>query len=365
MTRRAIAAALGLTAAIAGGWPAPARADLAAAELAWQRGDRRAAGELVREYVADHPEGARSAKVAALLARTAEKPSEALGRWDEVIALEPDGALAAEAHFAKGMHAYSAGLYVGAKHEFEVLVEEFPREFDRGRAFLWKGFAELGASDPGEAFESLEEARKEAKDPEDVRSAELGLAHASFQQGNAKEALRRYERFERDHPEDGRASSAARRAVDCLRLLGRTDEATVMATRIAREYPDSFEATLTRAEIRDGGGTVGAPGAGAEAAPEPGDEAPAERVEAPEARTGPFVVQVASMAELRNAVALRRDIRSLGIEGVRIELYEGREGAVHRVLLGPYNTEEEAQAIADSVATLGELNPRVRPEEKK
>ena len=66
------------------------------------------------------------------------------------------------------------------------------------------------------------------------------------------------------------------------------------------------------------------------------------------------------MAELRNAVRLRRDIRSMGIGGVRIELAEGRTGPVHRVLLGPYDTEEEAQAMADSVATIGDLNPRVR-----
>jgi tetratricopeptide (TPR) repeat protein len=349
---RPVVTALAAAVTLVGG-AGPARADLAAAELAWQRGDRREAGRLAREYVADHPEGVRSARVVALLARTAEKPAEALGRWEEVIALEPDGELAAEAHFAKGLHAYSAGYYVAAGREFELLVERFPREFDRGRALLWKGNAELGANDPAAAAETLESARGAARDPEDVRSAELGLAHAAFQQGNAKEALRRYERFERDHPEDGRASSAARRAVECLRLLGRTGEATLMATRIEREYPDSFEATLARAEVRES----------VAAEPAAGDDQPPERAEAP-VRTGPFVVQVASMAELRNAVALRRDIRSLGIDGVRIELYEGRDGSVHRVLLGPYETEEEARAVADSVAALGDLNPRVRPEEK-
>ncbi|HMB68216.1 MAG TPA: tetratricopeptide repeat protein [bacterium] len=355
MRFRILRAAAGILAVGLTAGATPAGADLAQAELAWQRGERREAARLVREYVADHPEGARSARVAALLARTAEKPAEALGRWDEVIALEPDGELAAEAHFAKGLHAYSAGLYVGAKREFEILVERFPREFDRGRALLWKGNAELGANEPTAAFETLESARGAARDPADVRSAELGIAHAAYQQGNAKEALRRYERFERDHPEDGRASSAARRAVECLRLLGRTGEATVMATRIEREYPDSFEATLARAEVRESSA----------AAPPAGDDVqPAERAEAP-GRTGPFVVQVASMGELRNAVALRRDIRGLGIDGVRIELYEGREGSVHRVLLGPYETEEQAQVIADSVAALGDLNPRVRPEEKK
>lgn len=339
MTRRTALALLALL--LASG---DAAADLAQAEAAWANGEREEAARLVRDYVGDHPEGARTARVAALLARTAASPSEAVGRWDEVIALEPEGALAAEAHWNRGLHAYSAGLYVAATREFALLAESFAGTFDAGRAALWKGKAELGADSAGAAAESFERARRGASDPADVRSAELGLAHAAFALGNVKDALRRYERFESEHPQDGRASSAARRAVECLRLLGRTDEASVQAVRIERQYPNSFEATLAREEIRQ-----------IEPAP-----APVRETARPEpADTGPFVVQVAAMEDLANAVVLRREIRRLGIEGVRVELADGPRGPVHRVLLGPYETEEEARAVADSIATLGDLDPRV------
>lgn len=321
-----------------------AAADPAEAEQAWARGEREEAGRLIREYVRDHPESARSARVAALLARTATSPSEAMGRWDEVIALEPQGALAAEAHWFRGVHAYSAGLYVAAAREFGLLADSFGGVFDAGRAVLWKGNAELGADSASAAYDSFERARREASDPADVRSAELGLAHAAFALGNIKDALRRYERFESDHPDDGRASSAARRAVECLRLLGRTSEASVQAVRIERQYPNSFEAALAREEIRQ-----------IEPAPVPEAAPPPEPV-----RRGPFVVQVAAMEDLSNAVGLRREIRRLGIEDVRVEMADGPRGPVHRVLLGPYETEEQARAMADSVATLGDLNPRVR-----
>lgn len=317
-----------------------AAADVVEAELAWERGDRREAGRLIREDVAAHPDDARAPRVAALLARTAMDPAEALGRWEEVLALEPDGALAAEAHWAKGMHAYSAGLYVAAAHEFAVLAERFGSHVDEGRALLWKARSELGAGKPAVAESTFDEARRRAHAGVDRRGAELGLAHAAFQTGNAEEALRRYDRFERQHPDDGRASAAARRAVECLKLLGRVEEASARAARIERDYPNSTEATLTRAETRR-----------VEAPPEP---PPVEKA------PGPFVVQVASMADLRNAVALRREIRALGIDGVRIEMTEGRTGAMHRVLLGPYDTEPEARAVADSCATIGDLNPRVR-----
>jgi cell division septation protein DedD len=308
------------------------------AEKAWERGDRRAAGELIREYVERNPEAARSARVAALLARTAADPEEAVSRWDEVLQLEPDGALAAEARFAKGLHAYSAGLYVAAAKEFDTLAKSAGRHFDAGRAALWKGLAELGADDPEAAAASFERARRDSRDGEVLKGAEIGAAHAAFRAGDVADALRRYQRFESSHGSDGRASSAARRAAECLRLLGRTAEASALAARIERKYPNSMEATLARAAVRR--------------------EKPREEPEAE--RRGPFVVQVAALADLNNAVALRRDIRELGIEAVRIEVAEGSGEPLHRVILGPYETEEEARAIADSVAALGDLNPRVR-----
>ncbi len=335
-----------LVAAALTAMPGVVGAGVEEAEQAWRLGERDRAGELVREYLSEHPESARSTRVAAMLARTADDPSDAMGRWDEVIALEPDGALAAEAHWEKGMHAYSAGLYIAAAQEFEELTLRFGRYIDPGRAFLWRGYAELGADRPEEAIAAFRTAERKAGDRFDRRSGELGVAHANFRLGNAREALRRYERFERDYPDDGRASAAARRAVECLRLTGREALANLKASEIEERYPDSFEATLARAEVRSGAVATDAP------------VEPAERAEI--SPHGPFIVQVAAMTDPRNAVELRRVILSKGLGPLRVEPGEGPLGPVHRVILGPYDTEEEARAAADSVATLGDLNPRVR-----
>jgi tetratricopeptide (TPR) repeat protein len=325
--------------------PVTAPASVEEAEQAYRLGDRAEAGLLIRNYLREHPESARSARVAALLARTAEDPADAMGRWDEVIALEPDAALAAEAHWERGLHAYSAGLYIAAAQEFEVLAARFPADFDAGRAFLWKGQAELGADRPEAAITAFRTAARKANDRMDARAAELGVAHAHFRLGNLREALRRYERFEDQYSRDGRASAAARRAVECLRLAGREEEASAKAAEIERTYPDSFEATLARAEVRRDESRAEVP-----------DEA--ETVE--ESPRGPFIVQVAAMTDPRNAAQLRRLILRKGLGPLSVEPGEGPLGPVHRVLLGPYDSEEEARAAADSVATLGDLNPRVR-----
>lgn len=322
-----------------------ARADLAAAQAAYRRGERVEAGEIMRAYVQEYPESVRSPQVAAMLARTARDAAEAMARWDEVIALAPTGPLAAEAHWTKGLHAYSAGLYVSAAEEFAVLARDFPKELPGGRAPLWRAHAELGADRPQLAYGSYEEALGEADDPEDVRAAEFGLAHASYRLGNVKEALRRYRRFERDHPEDGRASAAARRITECLRLLGRETEAAANAARIERDYPASREATLARAELG-----VGESGAAA---------GPLGAASPSETAAGPFLVQVAAMSDPRNAADLRREILQLGITEIQVEPGDGPEGPVHRVLLGPYHDEATARAVADSVSVLGRLNPRL------
>ena len=158
--------------------------------------------------------------------------------------------------------------------------------------------------------------------------------------------MRRFEKFEREHGADGRASAAARRIVECLRLLGREKEASARATRIEKQYPNSFEATLAREAIR------------ANATPEklpetPEDPAPSR-----------WIVQVAALTDPANATRLAADVKKLRLGEVRIERAEGPEGVMHRVLLGPFDAEAAARAAADSVAVLGDLLPRVREERR-
>jgi tetratricopeptide (TPR) repeat protein len=330
---------------VLGGAVRAARADVESAEASWLAGDREEAGRDIREWVKENPDGAHAPRVAAMLARTAVDPAEASTLWDEVIALQPTGALAEEAHWQKGMHAYSAGLYVAAAREFETVGRDFAAWSDPGRAYLWKAYSDLGADEPETALEDLKEAGRAAGDPEDQASIEFSLANVHFRLGNVAEALRRYQHFERQYRMDGRASAAARRTVECLRLLGRESEASAAAARIEQEYPDSFEATLARAEIRtlrdrEVAWKEGKPGL--------------------PPSTRKWEVQVAAMSDPRNAAALRRQILALGINDIRVEPGDSPGGPVHRVILGPYPDQETARAMADSVAAIGELNPRVR-----
>jgi cell division septation protein DedD len=265
-----------------------------------------------------------------------------MAHWESLLERESSGKLAAEAHWHRGLHAYSAGLYLGATEHFGVLADQFKGEFDRGRALLWRGRAELGAEKLAEALDTLREAERASRDAEDRRTVELTIAHVEFRLGNVGEALRRYERFEREHRSDGRASSAARRTVECLRLLGREDEASSRAAHVEQQYPSSVEATLVRAATRE-----------SEARANPTDVA-----EAPPPQ-GPFLVQVAALADPKNAVRLRRRVQALGFT-VSLQLGDGPQGPVNRVLIGPFDDAAEAQAVADSVATLGDVSPRVR-----
>ena len=102
---------------------------------------------------------------------------------------------------------------------------------------------------------------------------------------------------------------------------------------------------------------AGSEGIGADRSPTKGSSAFSAAMPCQRHKTIAFV---ASMTDPRNAAELRRLILAKGLGPLEIEPGEGPQGPVHRVILGPYATEEEARAAADSVATLGDLNPRVR-----
>jgi tetratricopeptide (TPR) repeat protein len=226
--------------------------ELSQAEEAWENGDRIRAAALAKKIEQKKDEGERSARVALLLARCASDPDEALERWDEVLALTPTGEVAAEAHWNRAQAASAMGLHSQAIEEYAILARDHKSHFDRGRALLGKGLAELQSGEPSDALETLGLASRLTKRQEDTIAAELALASATYQLGNVREALRRYERFENDHSRDERARWAAWRAVLCLRLLGRESDAAEKTERMEREYPGSIEAILAREEIRMG-----------------------------------------------------------------------------------------------------------------
>ncbi|HET9888672.1 MAG TPA: tetratricopeptide repeat protein, partial [bacterium] len=179
-------------------------------------------------------------------------PDEALERWEQVLALTPGDAISAEAHWNRAQAASAMGLHSQAIEEYVILARDYKNHFDRGRALLGKGLAELQSGEPSDALETLGLASRLTKRQEDAIAAELALASATYQLGNVREALRRYQKFENDHSKDERARWAAWRAVLCLRLLGRESDAVNKTEDMEHEYPGSIEAILAREEIRMG-----------------------------------------------------------------------------------------------------------------
>ncbi len=256
--------------------------DLDAAWEAWARGDRARAASLVRDLVEEDGELTRSVRAAVLLARSSADAAQALERWEHVLSLEPEPRLAAEAHWSRAVAAAASGEHALAIEEFDVVAREYRREIDRGRALLGRGLAELDAGEPGDALESLGDAARIARTVEDRVSADLALASASFRLGNLHEALRRYDKFEREHSKDERARWAAWRAVLCARILGRETDAAERTARLEEKWPGTLEAALAREEVLMG---QKSPSPESRSDAEAGDAPPAgEDAPAPEAR---------------------------------------------------------------------------------
>lgn len=220
---------------------------------AWNAGERLRAGDLARRLSKEGEESSRSVRFALLLARTAPGADEALTLWDNVLDLEPEKSVAAEAHWGRGVAAQSLEQWSTSVEEFDRVAREYRREIDRGKAYLAKGLVELDADETRDALESLALAAGHAKSPEDRTAAELALASANYRLGNLRVALRAFEKFERDHPKDERARWAAWRAILCLRLLGRESDAAERTVQLEEDEPGSLEAILAREEIRMGG----------------------------------------------------------------------------------------------------------------
>ena len=190
--------ALAIVAVVAGlAAPAASRASVEAAEEALRAGEPQVAARLIREYLRDHPEGARSARVAAMVARTASDPAEAMGRWDEVIALDPTGPLGAEAHWAKGMHQLSLGDAKGAAESFEQSLAFARRNAEEQKgapAESWEdfgialglgylGIAECASGTRGgrERFEAAcRDFERMAQDEDKKSDAEFGLEQIRY-----------------------------------------------------------------------------------------------------------------------------------------------------------------------------------------
>ena len=82
-------------------------------------------------------------------------------------------------------------------------------------------------------------------------------------------------------------------------------------------------------------------------------------LEAKPVDTGRYIVQVASFGATDNAKRLSEALRSYGYT-VRIDTIKSDVGTLHRVRVGPYGNETEANAVVSRLQTqVGDIKPRV------
>jgi DedD protein len=82
-------------------------------------------------------------------------------------------------------------------------------------------------------------------------------------------------------------------------------------------------------------------------------------LEAKPVDTGRYIVQVASFGAADNAKRLSEALRSYGYT-VKIDTIKSDVGTLHRVRVGPYGNETEANAVVSRLQTqVGDIKPRV------
>ncbi len=101
---------------------------------------------------------------------------------------------------------------------------------------------------------------------------------------------------------------------------------------------------------------------GAEATPEATAEEPATLVPAPQPPSGQggrYIVQVASFGAIDNANRLSETLRGYGYD-VMSDTVKSEVGTLHRVRVGPYVSESEANRVVSRLQTqVGDIRPRV------
>lgn len=134
------------------------------------------------------------------------------------------------------------------------------------------------------------------------------------------------------------------------------------------ESRDVTDALLTAEPDRDGRAAAGDDAADArvpdapqqaDAPPEPGEESVDIDTGAASVVGGRYIVQVASFGSVDNARRLAEKLRGYDYD-VLSDTVSSDVGTLHRVRVGPFATESEANAVVDRLRTqIGDVRPRV------
>ncbi len=237
------------------------------------------------------------------------------------------------------------GQVLFARGSMEDALVEFRRVRELGReetGSLWAGLTAFVLGDGPAAREALE--RAAASGNRSVRQRALvALGDTERLTGACNDAVGHYrEAREVDNGARGWVAAAAWAEALCRDEMGERDRAVTLLVGILHDAPDSYEAPLARARLLEW--TTPAP----ELAPEPAEEESAPAGPAP---FGGYAVQIGAFTLPDNANSLAEAVQGRGFAPVRV--VHGDDD-LNRVLVGRFETREEAEAFGDSLGiTLG------------
>ena len=249
-----------------------------------------------------------------------ENGDRALSQLNQFVSSFPGHQLRWRAEMELGLHYYALGTYRGAAKHFQKVLDLRPSKRDQVRGAYWLGLALEAAGDEVKAKREFEAVRANDAGTGLVELATLGLGDCLRAQGDYSGAYSEYMRVITNYGRGNWTPCALYGAGSCLEKLGRRNESSQLYSRLAGEFPESFEATLVREKSR---------------------AAPKEKPVAAAAKS--YTVQLGAFSQQTNANALMGLLKDEGVSDVKL-VQEERGGRILFIVgVGEFATKEIAE----------------------
>lgn len=237
-------------------------------------------------------------------------------------------ALEWRAEYELGLHNYALGTYVQAGRHFARVIELKVGAAEEARARYWLGLSLVGAKNFPEARRHLQLLRANDAGTGLAEAASLSYADCLREEGSYASALVEYLRSTTRLGRSDWLPSALYGAGLCYERLNRLDEARDTYSRLASQFPSSFEAAVVRSKLLS------------TAKPE------VERVE-----VAGYTVQVGAFSQEANANKLVAALREKGVTESRVTRKERGGRVLFIVHLGEFSTREAAVRKGEELST--------------
>jgi TolA-binding protein len=219
-----------------------------------------------------------------------------------------------------GLHNYALGSYGQASKRFRRAVGLKGPQREQLKARYWLGLSLMGSGSFAQARGELGVVKSGGAAAGLSDAASLAIADCFREEGSYSQALSEYSRIINEFRKSDWLPAALYGAGLCLEKLNRKDEAGQAFSRLAKEFPSSFEAGVAAGKLKSAVAAV-----------------------PPRAAEGGFTVQVGAFSQKANADKLVAFLKGKGITDPRVVNEERGGRTLFIVYLGEFPTKEAAR----------------------